>query len=59
MDVFTIRLGIVVVGTICLGSVGGIVFLEANGHAPSKALEYLVFTCVAALVGTLVNPKKD
>ena len=59
MDVFTIRLGILSACLVCLGSLGGIVFLAASGHPNSPALESIASLSAGAIFGTLVNPKAE
>lgn len=57
MDVFTIRLVAVVLGSICILCVGGIILVAAAGHEPPGVLSALATTCAGALVGLLVTPR--
>lgn len=58
MDVFTIRLNLVLLAVICCGCLYGVVVTELEGKPPNAALIVALGTCVGALSGFL-QPRKD
>lgn len=58
MDVFTIRLNLVLLALICGGCVYGVVATELEGKPPNAALIVALGTCVGALSGFL-QPRKE